>query len=1157
MTASQPIDWPTGGFQWTDDLRAKLPIVRGVHVPEFKPLTELSAYTCETPSLLKEPHPYHTDLLTAPQWEARQATMWRTLARRLGLDDSGPWTEARITDLLAPERLRVASVEFWRKLVSQCAAIYPHYSSQQEPLLWAARTSLALHSLPFTTEVFLNIWREFIASTKTNYIDHDQREWNNARLEQRFPLLKEYRRLRHALAAAPEADYRAARQVAESHRGQAVRELDGTISFLFPEVAEWAEAAAAQTPWAWRLDEAALSVATACRHYRERTVLRGQSAIPGVLLQIHLHGEQALPLLETLLDITTTKKDKRPVLDCLARLGIPAMIAALVARFDDAESRATLDKLTKRWPAACLASTLERAAADHSDELGDWITRLALRQPDAVEPALAACPPEARARYAGLAKPQAAPEEAAAAALPEVLRDPPWNRKDRPKPLPVLDLAAPRQVEALVWPEGLRERWLDPGDGGIARYLRDKSADARDTWGLAQFQINDAAQARVRAGLPLGPDDFGWAYLWESRAFVLPLLSPKVTDAMWAGIPAKVWQRWEPQVLQALFAQRGFEALPKLLEYIQARPGRGLDMALPFRTPQVAPLAAHAFRKLKQAKAAALAWLRLHPETALTALIPPALGKPGAAREDARTTLLGMAAEGFEAQIRRIAADYGADAASAVDALLATDPLWSVPAKMPKPPAFFVPTAFRRPRLSSGGALPLSAVEHLGAMLAISRLDDPYPGLTQVKAACEPGSLAGFAWDVFEAWRVAGTPSKEGWVLTALALLGDDETARRLTPRLVEWSKHGAHARAVAGLDVLVAIGTDVAMQRLSALTDDKAASERLRTQARQKLADIAAARGLSEEELADWLVPDLGLGADGTLVLDFGPRRFSVGFDEALRPWVRDESGARLKTLPKPVQSDIAEAARDATQRFNALKKDAKAIAKQQIERLTKAMTRRRRWTPATFRMLFMEHPVMRHLARRLVWGVYREGEWMGAFRVAEDSSLADHRDEACELPAEGEIGLVMAAELPENLFRDFGQIFTDYEIIQPFKQLGRELYRPNKAERKSGEVTRFVGKKVNGGTLNALANRGWRRERREHGPVFCKSVTGGLTVILEATSLNSYSGSEWGEPDHEFGKLFAWRDASDERASVTELTPLAFSEAMRDVDLLPKLKP
>jgi hypothetical protein len=322
-------------------------------------------------------------------------------------------------------------------------------------------------------------------------------------------------------------------------------------------------------------------------------------------------------------------------------------------------------------------------------------------------------------------------------------------------------------------------------------------------------------------------------------------------------------------------------------------------------------------------------------------------------------------------------------------------------------------------------------------------------------------------------------------------------------------------------------------------------------------LADIAQGRGLSQEELADWLVPDLELGANGTLTLDFGPRQFMVGFDEALRPWVRDAAGVQFKTMPKPIQSDDPDAARAATQRFNALKKDAKAIAKQHIERLAKAMTSCRRWTPATFRMLFMEHPVMCHLARRLVWGVYRDGELVEAFRVAEDSSLADHHDAAYALPGEGAIGLVMAAELSEDLYREFGQIFADYEIMQPFKQLGRELYRPNKTEQKSGEVTRFVGKKVNGGSLNALANRGWRQDRQNHGPVFFKPLVGGLTVVLEAKALGSHSGSEWGEPDHEFGKLFVRRDGSGARVAVTELTPLAFSESMRDVALLPVLKP
>ncbi|STM38261.1 WGR domain-containing protein [Escherichia coli] len=36
-----------------------------------------------------------------------------------------------------------------------------------------------------------------------------------------------------------------------------------------------------------------------------------------------------------------------------------------------------------------------------------------------------------------------------------------------------------------------------------------------------------------------------------------------------------------------------------------------------------------------------------------------------------------------------------------------------------------------------------------------------------------------------------------------------------------------------------------------------------------------------------------------------FGPRQFTVSFDETLKPFVRDVSGSRLKDLPKPNKSD------------------------------------------------------------------------------------------------------------------------------------------------------------------------------------------------------------------------------------------------------------
>ena len=67
------------------------------------------------------------------------------------------------------------------------------------------------------------------------------------------------------------------------------------------------------------------------------------------------------------------------------------------------------------------------------------------------------------------------------------------------------------------------------------------------------------------------------------------------------------------------------------------------------------------------------------------------------------------------------------------------------------------------------------------------------------------GASRDFAWALFQRWQAAGYPAKESWALDALALLGDDETVRRLTPMIRAWPGEGGHARAVAGLDVLAA----------------------------------------------------------------------------------------------------------------------------------------------------------------------------------------------------------------------------------------------------------------------------------------------------------------------------------------------------------------
>jgi hypothetical protein len=174
------------------------------------------------------------------------------------------------------------------------------------------------------------------------------------------------------------------------------------------------------------------------------------------------------------------------------------------------------------------------------------------------------------------------------------------------------------------------------------------------------------------------------------------------------------------------------------------------------------------------------------------------------------------------------------------------------------------------------------------------------------------------------------------------------------------WPGESAHARAVVGLDVLAAIGSDVALMHLHGIAQ-KLKFKGLQEKAREKIDAVAEARGLTAYELADRLVPDLGLDEDtGTLTLDYGPRQFVVGFDEQLKPFVRDAAGKRMGDPPKPGKADDAEKAGPALDQYKALKKDAKAVAQSQILRLEMIMCAARRFDADSFRNFFVAHPLM-----------------------------------------------------------------------------------------------------------------------------------------------------------------------------------------------------
>ncbi|NKE63926.1 DUF4132 domain-containing protein, partial [Lentzea sp. PSKA42] len=333
----------------------------------------------------------------------------------------------------------------------------------------------------------------------------------------------------------------------------------------------------------------------------------------------------------------------------------------------------------------------------------------------------------------------------------------------------------------------------------------------------------------------------------------------------------------------------------------------------------------------------------------------------------------------------------------------------------------------------------------------------------------------------FQRWQEVGAPSKEGWALTALGWFGDDSTVRALSPLIRVWPGESQHARAVTGLDVLADIGTEVALSHLNSIAE-KVKFKGLKTRAQEKVAQIAAELGLSRDQLADRLVPRLGLDDEASLVIDYGPRRFTVGFDEQLKPYVLDPDGKRRKDLPKPGAKDDQERAPLEHKRFTALKKDVRTVASDQIHRLERAMVDQRTWTAGEFHTVLAGHPLLWHIVRRLVWIT---GTGL-SFRLAEDRTLADSGDDEFTLPEGSTVRVAHPVDLQDTA-EAWGEVFADYEILQPFPQLDRPLHIVPADEELLPHLAKYCDVPHPIGKILSLTKKGWVRGEPQDGGVEC----------------------------------------------------------------------
>lgn len=847
--------------------------------------------------------------------------------------------------------------------------------------------------------------------------------------------------LRTLVAGAPETEYAETMAALELHRDTLPKAL--TTSLIAPDLTHWVDQLcdllAPHEPNHY-ISNLLLQTITTPRQLETA----GEAALSGTLYDdtdaadlLARLGPEAFPIFKRHIESWPERAGRKAMYRAVAAIPTDKAMAVLLDHLDTPAAVSPAMEAAARFPVRALRLIAPRiAGADR--ERRNLLATVLRSDPILHETALPAMDREVREAIEPFLWTSRRVRAAAPEDLPKLLVEPSLVAT-KPKTGTVEGLV-PLPIERLVWADGERERFLP----------------------TYHFQYRTPKQWRQEAG---NFDGLDWQLFFLANApedLAVPLAR------QWDGKephPSKehmsrVLARFELDVADQIAALAGIDAELR-------------SVLLPLANLQAARIAADSLTRRKSFKPDAIAWLARHAADAAALLIPDALGKDRKLRRNAQTALdLIRATHGSELLLAA-AAKYGEEAVAAIKPLAELDPLAPPSDRTPTAAGWAVPAAL--PELLLRGrelSLPDAAVQRVIEVMSVTGLGWRYAGIDMLTEACDPESLARFSWAVFERWTASGAPLADSWAFTQLAHFGDDDTVRELVPLISDWPSRNLHKRAAAGIEVLGGIGTMTALRAIHRIAE-KVGHWSLEQTASAQIDAIAAAQGLSREQLADRLVPDFGIGEEAALVYDYGPRQFKVGFDEQLRPLITDMDGKPRKALPPPGSRDDAELATSARRRFTQLKKDVRTVASDLIKRIEWDMVHQQPRTKADFDRYFVQHALVRQFAYRLIWSSDVEGG-LTVFRLAEDGTCTGIDERELKLPDDATIRPAHPITLGDTA-TTWSEILADYKIIQPFKQLDRPVFAFTDEELRTGRLARFAGVKVSTGRILGLYRRDW----------------------------------------------------------------------------------
>ena len=649
-----------------------------------------------------------------------------------------------------------------------------------------------------------------------------------------------------------------------------------------------------------------------------------------------------------------------------------------------------------------------------------------------------------------------------------------------------------------------------------------------------------------------------------------------------------------PDHIRGWFANTEFNGLDVVCKSIKT--DEQLQVFTLAKAPEVAPYMLELWLSLKKPQLARQ-WLEDYPIYAVVGLIPviaetwvaPVRVKPNELKKAAINFLRSMKRKGYEPLICAALERETPEIAAKVRSLVfeqdepsapfdsSTTPQWlsagisELPKQKRAKPPTWVSYADLLPIVIGDRALNEEQINACLTALSLSTLDSPLSLVQNLKIHANRQILDTFIWSLFERWLTEGAPNKEKWAMLSLGLLGSDAVALKLTPLIRTWPGESQHPRAVLGLECLRAIGTDTALMQIHGIAQ-KVKFQGLKARAQECIKAIARDRQLTTDQLADRIIPDCGLNEKGRRTFDFGSRQFEFLLSADLKPMLRDPQGKKIATLPKPNSKDNSELANSASADWKLIKKQIGDVAKLHSLRLETAMVEYRTWNWQDFETLLVQHPLMTHLVQRTIWATYdAEKRLQSTFRVAEDQTYTDANDNPCNLDPSLLIGIPHPLDLDDTTKSLWGEVIGDYEIMQPFPQINRDIYFLTDEEREADEITRFADRSIPGVTLvRMIESRGWLKGAlHDHGD-YCVNYKyfpqGDVTAIIgDYETLHVAQSGIWGDvtmkgclfikgncgQPYEYPKTGSWFAKQSQLTCLKlgEVDRIVMSEVMRDM--------